>query len=122
MEGCAEGCWNQRRPPAARQTRRLQGALGLAEDTSDAAVACRQSGPFAFKGKIAAHSYFSWAGERFNGGDVSFFGPGQVRWVDEMAKPAGRVHFCGEHTAIASRGLEGALESAERVAVEVVTA
>lgn len=76
----------------------------------------------AAKGKIAAHSYFSWAGERFNGGDVSFFGPGQVRWVDEMAKPAGRVYFCGEHTAIASRGLEGALESAERVAVEIVTA
>lgn len=29
------------------------GALGLAEDTSDAAVACRQIGPIAFKGKIA---------------------------------------------------------------------
>lgn len=31
-----------------------KGALGLAEDTSDAAVACRQVGPIAFKGKIAA--------------------------------------------------------------------
>lgn len=29
------------------------GALGLAEDTSDASVACRQIGPIAFKGKIA---------------------------------------------------------------------
>ncbi|MDI1245020.1 MAG: CreA family protein [Rhodoferax sp.] len=29
------------------------GALGLAEDTSDAAVACRQIGPIAFKDKIA---------------------------------------------------------------------
>lgn len=29
-----------------------KGALGLAEDTSDAAVACRQVGPIAFKGKI----------------------------------------------------------------------
>lgn len=76
----------------------------------------------AARGKLAAHSYFSWAGERFNGGDVSYFGPGQVRWVDEMVKPAGRVHFCGEHTATASRGLEGALESAERVALEVLTA
>jgi CreA protein len=28
------------------------GALGLAEDTSDAAVACRQVGPIRFKGKI----------------------------------------------------------------------
>ena len=31
-----------------------KGALGLAEDTSDAAVACRQVGPIAFKGAIAA--------------------------------------------------------------------
>ena len=31
-----------------------KGAMGLAEDTSDAAVACRQVGPIAFKGKIAA--------------------------------------------------------------------
>lgn len=29
-----------------------KGALGLAEDTSDAAVACRQVGPIAFRGKI----------------------------------------------------------------------
>ena len=29
-----------------------KGALGLAEDTSDASVACRQVGPIAFKGKI----------------------------------------------------------------------
>ena len=30
-----------------------KGALGLAEDTSDASVACRQVGAIAFKGKIA---------------------------------------------------------------------
>jgi len=29
-----------------------KGALGLAEDTSDAAVACRQVGPISFRGKI----------------------------------------------------------------------
>ena len=29
-----------------------KGALGFAEDTSDASVACRQVGPIAFKGKI----------------------------------------------------------------------
>jgi len=76
----------------------------------------------AAKGKVAAHTYFSWAGERFNGGDVSYFGPGQVRWLDEMIKPAGCIHFCGEHTAMGARGMEGALESAERVAVEILTA
>jgi CreA protein len=30
-----------------------KGALGLAEDTSDASVACRQVGPISFNGKIA---------------------------------------------------------------------
>ena len=30
-----------------------KGAMGLAEDTSDASVACRQVGPISFKGKIA---------------------------------------------------------------------
>ncbi|WP_114973914.1 CreA family protein [Rhodoferax ferrireducens] len=30
-----------------------KGALGLAEDTSDASVACRQVGPISFRGKIA---------------------------------------------------------------------
>jgi len=29
-----------------------KGAMGFAEDTSDAAVACRQVGPISFKGKI----------------------------------------------------------------------
>ncbi len=32
----------------------FKGAIGLAEDTSDAAVACRQVGPISFKGKIPA--------------------------------------------------------------------
>ena len=31
----------------------LKGAVGIAEDTSDAAVACRQVGPISFQGKIA---------------------------------------------------------------------
>ncbi|MEN3952590.1 CreA family protein [Iodidimonas sp. SYSU 1G8] len=30
----------------------VKGAVGLAEDTSDAAVACRQVGPISFKGKL----------------------------------------------------------------------
>jgi monoamine oxidase len=75
----------------------------------------------AAKGKLTAHSYFSWSSEAMNGGDWAYFGPGQVRdFVNEMAKPAGRLHFCGEHTATDARGLEGALESSERVALEVL--
>jgi monoamine oxidase len=29
------------------------------------------------------------------------------------------VHFCGEHTATMNRGMEGAMESGERVALEI---
>ena len=75
----------------------------------------------AAKGKLRAQAYFSWSGELFNGGDWAYFGPGQVAGlVNEMSKPAGRLHFCGEHTSTSSRGLEGALESSERVAIEVL--
>ncbi|KPH58226.1 NAD(P)/FAD-dependent oxidoreductase [Novosphingobium sp. ST904] len=74
----------------------------------------------AAKGKLAAHSYFSWSQEKFNLGDFSYIAPGQVAWMDEIAKPAGSLFFCGEHTATGARGLEGALESSERVALEVL--
>ncbi len=37
-----------------------------------------------------------------------------------MAKPAGRIHFSGEHTARLDRGMEGALESGERAAFEIM--
>ncbi len=75
----------------------------------------------ASKGKLKAHSFFSWGEQRFNGGDLSYFKPGQVAaFAGEIAKPSGRLHFCGEHTAVSARGLEAALESAERVALEVL--
>lgn len=37
-----------------------------------------------------------------------------------MAKPWHRLYFAGEHTAVAEPGMEGAIESAERVADEVI--
>lgn len=37
-----------------------------------------------------------------------------------VATPHGRLHFCGEHTAVSNRGMEGAMESGERVALEVM--
>ena len=76
----------------------------------------------AAKGKLTAHRYFSWGKEYFNAGDWAYFAPGQISdFVPTMAAPLGRIHFCGEHTATGARGLEAALESAERVAVEVLS-
>lgn len=77
----------------------------------------------AARGKIAGAALHSWTAERFNAGDFSYFAPGQLtRIVSRMADPHGRLHFAGEHTARANRGLESALESSERVAIEVASA
>jgi monoamine oxidase len=43
-------------------------------------------------------------------------------FANNLADPHGRIHFCGEHTAIANRGMEGAMESGERAALEVLGA
>jgi monoamine oxidase len=77
----------------------------------------------AAKGQLVGAAYFSWGREPFNAGDWAYFAPGQITaFANQMSLPAGRIHFCGEHTAIANRGLEGAFESSERVAVEVLSA
>jgi len=77
----------------------------------------------AARGKLRGAAYFSWMAEPFNLGDWAYFSPGQVAGVmGEIGKPAGRLHFCGEHTATGARGLEAAFESSERVALEVLSA
>lgn len=76
----------------------------------------------AARGKLKAHRMFSWCSQYFNAGDWAYFAPGQLSsFVPTMAQASGRVHFCGEHTATAARGLEGALESSERVVGEVLS-
>ncbi|HEY9091191.1 flavin monoamine oxidase family protein [Parasphingorhabdus sp.] len=76
----------------------------------------------AAKGKVKGAHLHSWTAERFNMGAFSYFGPGQIAaFGATMAEPAGRIHFCGEHTAVGARGLEGALESSERVAIEILS-
>lgn len=74
----------------------------------------------AAKGALEAGGFHSWWLDPNNAGDWAIFGPGQVQGLlPSMAKPHGRIHFCGEHTATMNRGMEGAMESAERVAIEV---
>jgi len=54
-------------------------------------------------------------------GDWVFWQPGQVvRYANNMRAPHGRIHFCGEHTAIMERGMEGAFESGERAAFDIL--
>jgi len=76
----------------------------------------------AAKGSLSVAAYHSWTLDPFSAGDWAYFAPGTVaQFMPAMFKPHGRVHFCGEQTAIAARGMEGAMESGERAALEVAT-
>jgi monoamine oxidase len=75
----------------------------------------------AAKGQLEVRAFKSWARDPFSGGDWAVWQPGQVNaFAGAVAQPHGRIHFCGEHTAQANRGMEGAMESGERAAVEVL--
>lgn len=77
--------------------------------------------PYA-KGQITPAALHSWEGDIHSGGAWAVFQPGQVSALTStIATPAGRIHFCGEHTATGARGLEGAMESSERVAIEILS-
>jgi monoamine oxidase len=74
----------------------------------------------AAKGALEVGGWHSWWLDPFSAGDWAIYGPGQVtRLVPQVAKPHGRLHFCGEHAGLANRGMESALESAEAAAVAV---
>jgi monoamine oxidase len=65
----------------------------------------------------------SWQRDPFAGGLYSSWKPGQiVRYAAAMAQPFGPIHFAGEHTAAINRGMEGAMESGERAALEAMAA
>jgi monoamine oxidase len=77
----------------------------------------------ASKGKLKVAAVHSWTADPFSAGDWAIYRPGQVRdYQSVVAQPHLRLHFAGEHTSVGSRGVEGALESAERAALEVLSA
>jgi monoamine oxidase len=75
----------------------------------------------ASKGKLEVAGFKSWYNDPFSSGDWAVWEPGQIKdFIIKMAEPHGNLHFCGEHTALSNRGMEGAMESGERVAFEVM--
>jgi len=64
---------------------------------------------------------YRWAQDRWARGAFAVFHPGQMSsMMPHVWRPEGRLHFCGEHTSSWSGWMEGALESAERAAREVL--
>jgi monoamine oxidase len=71
----------------------------------------------AARGALQVTGQHSWEQDPFAGGAWAYFNPGTVtRFLPAMFQPRGRVHFCGEHTSVRARGMEGAIESGERAA------
>lgn len=63
----------------------------------------------------------SWVRDPFSRGAWGYFHPGTVtKFLPAMLQPHGRIHFCGEQTAVEDRGMEAAMESGERAAGEVL--
>ncbi len=72
------------------------------------------------RGALNYVTSWSWQCDPFAGGAYAAWKPGQLTsYGRQMALPAGSIHFAGEHTAQAARGMEGAMESGERAAFEV---
>lgn len=77
----------------------------------------------AARGRLRVAALHSWSLDPHAAGTWGCFAPGTVtQYMPAMLQPHGRVHFCGEQTAVGSRGMEGAMESGERAALEVALA
>jgi monoamine oxidase len=65
-----------------------------------------------------------WAGNPYSLGSYSYWKVGQyTRFAGVEREPQAGVHFCGEHTSIDAQGyLEGAVETGERAANEIISA
>jgi monoamine oxidase len=62
-----------------------------------------------------------WGEDPLAGGSWAVWAPGQTQSYHEaLMTPTARTAFAGEHTARANPGMEGAMESGERAALEIL--
>ena len=72
-------------------------------------------------GAVRARHVVSWGTDPWARGAYAHWAPGQIpAFGRRLAEPVGRVHLAGEHTAVESPGMEGALESGDRAAREIL--
>jgi monoamine oxidase len=73
------------------------------------------------RGKIEPIAAVNWSANPWSKGTFAYRAPGQIAaYGNHAANAHGRIHFAGEHTAVLQSGLEGAMESGERAALEVL--
>ncbi|MCL4778761.1 MAG: FAD-dependent oxidoreductase [Gammaproteobacteria bacterium] len=72
-------------------------------------------------GRVEAIAVVNWSNYPWTRGHNVYRLPGQIaRYGNIVAEPHGRIHFAGDHTAVTMMGMEGAMESGERAAVEIL--
>lgn len=105
----------------------VNGAQGDRLDRMDPAAAAQEIIDFlarvrpATRGALRAVKTLSWQRDPFSGGIYSAWKPGQItRYAATIAAPHGNILFAGEHTAMLNRGMEGAMETGERAALEAL--
>ncbi len=78
----------------------------------------------ASKGKVRLARVIRWTSDTAEtGGAYMHYAPGQIAsWAGKIAAPCARLHWAGEHTSDIATGMEGALETGERAASEVLAA
>ena len=65
--------------------------------------------------------FFAWPEEAWTEAGYSFPAPGQITaFGPALREGIGRLHFAGEHTSIWIAWMNGALESGERAAREIM--
>ena len=75
----------------------------------------------ASKGQIELIRFHSWDRQPLQRGCRHMFRPGQITaFAKDMITPHARLHVAGEHTRRLDYGMEAAMESGERTAIEVL--
>lgn len=73
------------------------------------------------KGRIEPIAAVNWSANPWSRGTFAYRRPGQIaKFGNIVAAAHKQLHFAGEHTAVLQSGLEGAMESGERAALEVL--
>jgi len=74
-------------------------------------------------GEVEVARIHNWSTYPFALGHVAYFRPGDLgRYADLIGTPVGALHFAGEHLSRVHAGIEGACESAEAAALQVLDA
>jgi monoamine oxidase len=73
------------------------------------------------KGRLELVGVHSWMQVALNRGCSHAFLPGRgADWAASLARPHDKLHFAGEHTRRLEVGMEAAMETGERAALEVL--